>query len=274
MNLGGVFPFGQPSTERPPRRPAGPADAFVLGVYPSALHVRWQPPAYWAGRQARTVSAMAVDVEPVVFWDGANPDPSTLIAAWKDAVGFVDGDDVGCDGHVGDVATNGSSGLLVSALTLEPLGIDPASVWMTDAVPWLFVKYGTKTKREQGDVLAEVYNPFALVQGRQLATLPRRPTSVVAHAAEHERSRLRSELLESGAPVVLTFGEEARQVLERIVDAAAGPPTRKLDAEDYGSVGSITVEGRNIAWHALVHPGQRALRWTRAHGLWTGTWAD
>lgn len=90
----GVFPFGQVSNERPSRStPAGKASAFVLGVYPSALHVRWTPPAWHACRKPKPVSALAVDVEPVVFWVGVAPDPEILIEEWKAQVGFVEGDD-------------------------------------------------------------------------------------------------------------------------------------------------------------------------------------
>ena len=42
-----LYPFGVPATPRPPRRPEGGAELIVLGVYPSALDVRWDPPA-WA----------------------------------------------------------------------------------------------------------------------------------------------------------------------------------------------------------------------------------
>jgi len=48
-------------------------------VYPSALHVRWS-------RGDLNVQALAVDVEPTVFWDGA--DAELRVAAWKGAVGF------------------------------------------------------------------------------------------------------------------------------------------------------------------------------------------
>ncbi len=52
---------------------------MVLGVYPSALHVRWS-----CGDAG--VGALAVDVEPTVFWDGG--DANARIDDWKKAVGF------------------------------------------------------------------------------------------------------------------------------------------------------------------------------------------
>lgn len=64
----GTFPFGRPATARPPR-PAvdGSARVFVLGVYPSALHIRWARPDVKVH-----VQSLAVDDEPEVFWDGAD----------------------------------------------------------------------------------------------------------------------------------------------------------------------------------------------------------
>lgn len=272
----GVFPFGRPSTARPARSPSGTADAFVLGVYPSALHVRWTPPAWHAGDRAKAVGALAVDVEPIVFLAGRDPDPATLISEWKETVGFSDGDDVGCDGRVMGVHLNGSSGASVAIHTLEPLGLEPARVWMTDTIPWFLVKYGTATKREQGDVFDDVYNPYAKACGRPAAVMPRRPApaALVAEAISNQATRLRNELLESGAPVIYTLGEEARQVLVGVADKVGGPPSKRLTVDDYGGVGDAVVEGRTVAWHALAHPGQRAHKWVRAHGLWTGTWAD
>lgn len=219
---------------------------------------------------------MAVDVEPVVFWTGREPAAADLIANWREAVGFIEGDDQGAHGEIDGVRLNGDSGADVEFRTLEPLRIHPEQAWMTDAVPWFFVKYGSARKREQGDVIDSAYNPFAAAAGLPEARLPRRPTPalLIAHAAAHERDRIRAELLESESAVVYTLGEEARRVLAAVADAADGPPTRRLTVDDYGRAGEIRIDSRILAWHALAHPGQRAQKWIRAHGLWTGYWAD
>src|SRR5438552_3616039 len=80
---GGTFPFGQPVA---PTRPSavGPKRLFVLGAYPSALHVRWAPPA----GQGRVVRALAVDNEPRPFWNGADQEERVL--HWQRAVGWRD----------------------------------------------------------------------------------------------------------------------------------------------------------------------------------------
>jgi hypothetical protein len=63
-------------------------------------------------------------------------------------------------------------------------------------------------------------------------------------------------------------------VLAGVADRVSGPPSRRLNVDDYGGVGEVQIDNRVIAWHALAHPGQRAYRWVRAHALWTGTWTD
>lgn len=86
-----VFPFGRPSTPRPPRRPTSRPELVVIGVYPSALHVGWDPPA-WARDELGVgrVGSLAVDDEPTVFWDGA--DAEARVERWRVEVGFHKGD--------------------------------------------------------------------------------------------------------------------------------------------------------------------------------------
>lgn len=73
------FPFGAPvkpcGTQTPPV-----AEAFILGAYPSALHVGWTMPS------GQKVFAIAVDNEPEVFWDGRGED--CYFEQWKVKVGF------------------------------------------------------------------------------------------------------------------------------------------------------------------------------------------
>lgn len=64
MGAIGRFPFGEPI--RPVRQADGSAkDAFVLGVYASAVHARWVGPE---GRVR--IGALAVASEPEIFWRG------------------------------------------------------------------------------------------------------------------------------------------------------------------------------------------------------------
>jgi hypothetical protein len=260
----GSFPFGRPSTVRPPRRPDGDAAVFVLGVYPSALHVRWSGPS-GDGKAAR-VGALAVDNEPTCFWNGA--DQRERIAAWKTAVGFPDD---GSWGSVAPATANGSSGQLVDTEVLAPLQLSADDAWLTDSVPWFFVKYGGK-RREQGDAIRESFDPFAAsVPGLGPASLPARPTpaALVKLATTTQRDRLRSELLESGAKVVLTLGQEASDTLCGVTDDPQ-PAGVRLDRNAYGRPGRVKVGSAEFEWLALAHPGvtRRKGPWRDAHLAW------
>ncbi|GAG51133.1 unnamed protein product, partial [marine sediment metagenome] len=60
-------------------------------------------------------SSLAVDVEPVVFWDGQAPSPTDLLEQWVDDVGFTPE-----WGRV-EPGLNGPSGQGLLAYYLEPL---------------------------------------------------------------------------------------------------------------------------------------------------------
>ena len=264
------FPFGAVSSARPPRRPEGDARAFVLGVYPSALHVRWTLPA-WAAPvvDRQVVASLAVDVEPVVFWDGEQPDAASLVDAWA-ASHFPDE----AADQVGDVApgSNGFSGRVVDSEVLAPLGCSPGEVWLTDAVNRYFVKRGNRRQAGQAAVIEEVYQPIATRLGLPEASLPVRPTPAVLvdRAVEAEAERLLGEWQEARAPLLITLGEESRRVAARLADRVDGPPERRLRADDpaYGRPGRIDLGGRTAEWMALTHPGNRDRRWREAIAAW------
>lgn len=270
------FPFGRPSTPRGPRTPNGQAGLFILGVYPSALHVRREPPA-WARRDLgiSTVAALAVDDEPSVFWDGADADDR--VSEWSDDVGFLEGDEEGRWGRVRP-AGNGTSGRSVVEGVLGPLGIEAESTWFSDAVDRFFIKWaGGGRQRQQANAIAEDYEPFARATGPPSASLPLRPAvaELVDLAASEHRERLRKELVNSRSPLVVTLGEEARRVLAVVADEVEGGPTRPLDGkrfaeypDDYGEAGALCVGDMTARWLALVHPGQRSPRWQQLHGRW------
>ncbi len=273
----GTYPFGRPATRRPPRRPEhGDARLFVLGVYPSALHVHWDAPA-WARSTLgiKGIGAVAVDDEPTVFWDGA--DGSARVDALRAAVGFADGDEDGCWGKVRP-AGNGTSGVSAAAAVLQPLGVLPSEAWFTDALDRFFVKRATGgATRQQADAIDQEYAPFADALGLAKSSLPLRPSpdALVSQAESSHRDRLRQELTTANAPVVVTLGEEARRVLGAIADAVAGTPLQPLnaklaaDCDHYGMPGIVRVGGWTASWYALKHPGQRSPAWNAAHDQWS-----
>lgn len=272
------FPFGQPATARPPRRSSGPADLFVLGVYPSALHVAWNPPAWAVDRLGVSrVAALAVDDEPTVFWDGADADDR--VDRWMQACGFLTGDQPGQWGRVRP-AGNGTSGRSVLDGVLTPLDVGAEACWFTDVVDRYFIKGGTATRRGQVEAMEHSYGRFATAAGLPPASLPHRPTParLVRLAVDEHRARLRAELIEASAPTVVTLGEEARRVLAAIADETTGPPAEALtsqrfatDPDLYGAPGTVHIEGWQARWMALAHPGQRSPTWRHLHDRWAAS---
>lgn len=252
----GVFPFGRPATERPPRPPVcGPADLFVLGVYPSALHVCWRRPD-----GPVRVRALAVDDEPEVFWDGA--DAEVRVERWRRAVGWHPS-----WGHVSS-SMNGTSGQSIAKSVLAPLGVNADRVYFTDCVRRFFVKGGTNS---QAEAIKTDYAPFAAARGLPAASLPSRPADalMVRTALDEDRGALAAQLHASGAGTVVTLGQVAADVFA----ALAGRERIGLRAEDesYGTRGDFRLGAVSGTWMALKHPGQRQKLWERRHELWAGS---
>jgi hypothetical protein len=238
---------------------ANPSDAVVVGVYPSAWHVAWRAPENLVAEGRRgAVSALAVDVEPTVFWDGDADDFGERLAMWKGEVGFIDGK----HGTVSPVSpsTNGSSGAKVVRHYLTPLGITAARATFTDVYPVFLVKRATGGRREQGGAIREEYDSVAPRMGMPVCSLPSRIPSarLPGLAASAFGERLVADLSAAAAPLILTLGEEVWNTLLAIPSLRARPPRQNfsdLYGEAYGATGSLTVNGRQVGWLPLVHPG-------------------
>jgi len=147
----------------------------VVGVYPSAWHVAWSAPPDLVTEEGRgAVAALAVDVEPTVFWDGNAEDFAEQLTRWKRDVGFLDGK----HGFVSPASPsrNGSSGKTVVRHYLKPLGISVERATFTDVYPVFLLKEGTggKKKREQGDAIRDEYDSLAARMGFRACSLPTR----------------------------------------------------------------------------------------------------
>lgn len=254
-SLEGRFPFGASSSRCDPRRPEGPAAAFVLGVYPSALHVQWT-------HTNHRVAALAVAPEPWPFWDGR--DEQERVVRWQQEVGWKQ--EWGRVRPAGRL--NGSSGRAVADRVLGPLGMTLDQVWLTDALPFFHVHRGPGT---QGAAMSERYDAFAREHGLREHQLPDRPTveQLVSRAVAEEGDRLRQELRDAQSPLLITLGNEALRVAAQLIDGTL--PTSLTAGDGYGKRHRAAVAGRTIEVLPLVHPGQRARTWTDAHERWAAT---
>ncbi len=244
------FPFGQPVTAFA-RTDRGPRDVFVLGAYPSALHVAWNSPD---GRQR--IKALPVDNEPEPFWDGN--DETERIEAWKAAVGLNEVEDGSVSG-VGKL--NGSSGVALDQLYLEPLGIGRGSAWVTDCLPTYYASAGVATA---------IADRFVLTMAASTRPAPKLEThpsenQIVADATERTRlAELWAEFALAQPQVVITLGNAAARVLRKLLDLDTGPT--KLRGDGYGDPVSISEER---LWYPLAHPGViRRAPWKGIHGHW------
>ena len=264
MQENGVFPFGRPNTVRPARVATAAPRAAVVGVYPSAWHISWRAPAFArsAGRKG-TVAALAVDVEPTVFWNGSADNFALRLAEWSEAVGFREGDGRGQHGYISATSppTNGSSGQKVVDRYLRPLGIEESSVTFTDVYPVFFVKYGSgRGRREQGDAIRDEYDGIGSELGLVRSSLPARPApaNLPRLAATRFADRLVSDLTQASAELIITLGPEVWATLLLIPELRARPPCSSFEAlygRAYGSTGALSIGGRNVAWLPVVHPG-------------------
>jgi hypothetical protein len=225
----------------------------VLGVYPSALHVRWEAP------NGESIGALAVDNEPSVFWNGA--DQEERINDWRGHF-FED-----AWGTVSSTRLNGSSGAKLDDDLLAPLGVNRDDVWFTDAVNTYFLK----RNESQAKAVTTRFVPFAKSVGLPEARLPnvrRRPSpqSLVNEALSDHRVRLLDELEQAAAPLVVTLGNEALAVAAGLADSRSLPT--ELSASAYGSRFSASFAGRTIEVLPLKHPGNTIAHWVAAHTAW------
>ena len=237
------YPFGRPLRAVHPAA-SGTRRIFVLGAYPSALHVHWTPPAHLG---LAPVQALAVDDEPEPFWNGAAEQEQ--VAAWEQRVDAQPG----WGALTGARRFNGSSGRHLDQQYLAPLGVQREQVWITDTVNTYFVS-------EAGaNAIATRYGPAAAALGLPVAQLPERPTAeeLIIRAAKDHADRLHAELEEAAPEHVLTIGNEALAALWQIGVTLAQGGTRpgKLSAACYGRRLTIRLgNGHVCLLHPLAHP--------------------
>jgi hypothetical protein len=113
--------------------------------------------------------------------------------------------------------------------------------------------------------IADVYEPFARTARLPSSNLPRHPdTKAIVDGADIER--LRAEIEEAGPTIVVSLGEAAFAVMQRLLDR---PEPRRLPRdESYGKGISVRIKNQDALWYPLIHPGQRRAPWRPWHDRW------
>jgi hypothetical protein len=244
--------FGKPVIPSKPRAD-GPRDIFVLGAYPSALHVRWQVPG-----RARAVQAVAVDSEPEPFWTGDDED--SQIDRWLGEISFHP--------SWGQVAPcgrlNGSSGAWVEEMILRPLHIDRSSAWITDCIDTYFESAKAAARMAEPEIVnAMMANGIPVPNHRAHPS----ENEIVREAIGVHSNRLRAELEAARPQIVVTLGNAALRVLAALGGAGQRPRRLSPVGDLYGKPLGGGIEGLKFEWLPLAHPASPA-PYQRAHQEW------
>lgn len=247
------FPFGSPVSPRAPSATSA-RRVFLLGAYPSALHVLWTPPAPF-----QRVAALAVDNEPSPFWTGRDEDEQ--IEAWKKRAGWRE--EWGTAEGAGQF--NGSSGQWLDQKVLSPLKATRAETWMTDCLDTYRFSYG------QEEAVTKKFEPFAAKHGLPWEGVPEllhhpQEDEIVIETRERHEKRLIAELRIAQPSLVVTLGNAALRAFAKL--ASVPEPELLKPHKEYGLEQQVTVVGRAVTWLPLVHPGQRSKEWIAAHAKW------
>lgn len=247
-----TFPFGAQVRPCGAELPAEQKAVFLLGAYPSALHVRWNPPSGYGP----TVAAIPVDNEPTPFWDGSQPDSETLFEEWRDT--YFDS----AWGSVAPSPLNGSSGRHLEARWLRPLGFSMEDAFITDCLLTARASVGVAKR------LADRYERVSGQLHAPVAHLASHPTEndIVAESLRHHVDRLTMQLEKASPVVVVSLGNAAA----RVVGALASRSDREsvLRPDGYGQERRVLVAGLEVVWRALVHPATPRV-WAERHALWS-----
>lgn len=243
----GAYPFGARlrrvvQIDRTPKR------VFVLGVYASAVHARWLDAD---GREL--VRALAIASEPCIFWDGTGVD--AIVSAIPVPAGA--GSLVPADaGH------NGPSGRSLDQHFLQPLGVDRASAWLCDLVPY------TCLNDKQAAAIARAYEPRREAFGLPAVALPPVPR---VFADERRCAEILDEIRAAQPEVLVVLGD---QPLKHFVSRFERRWRKLSSFGEYGRLHATRLDDVPVSLLPLAHPrqvaalGRHSPRWRGAHQAW------
>ena len=245
------FPFGEPvrvlqQEDRSPKR------VFVLGVYASAVHARWDLP------DGRRVRALAVASEPEIFWRGDGV---------KDIIARINVPDRAGHLSVPDEKFNGPSGRALDEHYLTRLDLSRSDVWLCDLLP------ESRVNAQQKKAIERCYAPLVREGLVPEATTPAFDARELA--SDERRQEIADEILESRATTLVTLGELPLKHFAKPL--GLGPARLRAfgtSPDVYGRLHDIRIGDQSLKLLPLVHPrqasqlGRSSAAWTSLHKVW------
>jgi hypothetical protein len=248
------FPFGQ-ELKKVEQKDRSSKDAFVLGVYASAVHARWLDKN---GKQK--VSALAVASEPEIFWRGENAE--SIINEIKIP------EELGTLTVPSDSKLNGPSGRALDNLFLIPLVRNRNTVWLCDLLPY------SRVNGNQKRAIKENYTQDIILKYNL-----KPPTIPLFDKKELDSSLRRAEILQeledSKADTIIFLGDLPIYWFLRFFDnrykqlADFGKRTK-----NYGNAREVKINSKTYKVISLCHPRQAGrlgtsnFQWGKLHDDW------
>lgn len=245
------YTFGQAVLPARPKAD-GPRSLFILGAYPSALHVKWKAPD-----GIFQINALAVENEPEPFWDGS--DERLHVDKWLANSSFLpDWGQIKTCGRL-----NGSSGQWVRDKVLIPLKAARENAWITDCLDIYHESEKAAARLESKTVVN-----FFHSHGIPVRYLPAHPSEgeIVNTARTQHAQRLLAELESARPDRIVTLGNAALRVLLLLADSSTSKINRLSD-KSYGEPFRIQIMGNKVEWLPLAHPAAPD-SYQKAHEAW------
>ena len=246
------FPFGQ-EVHPVVQEDRTPKKVFVLGVYASAVHAKWE-------KDGKVIcQALAVASEPRIFWNGDEKEAKSIIE--KIYVPKDVGELVPAGKHL-----NGPSAKVLDEKILAPLGFERKDAWLCDLLP------ETRLNQSQVKAVKYKYNPLIEQYRLNAVTIPQRPNVFCGEARCKE---IVSELMKSEAKLLILLGDKPiKEFLTKVADVSYDSLQKYVDLFGYGNTSEVVINGNAIQVMPLAHPrqigglGRHSEKWNQAHMKW------
>ena len=246
------FPFGQ-KLKSLVQKDRSPKKVFVLGVYASAVHARWE------NNGKIVCQALAVASEPEIFWDGNINEAQKIISS------------INIPKELGTLKPagknlNGPSAKVLDKNILLPLGFSRKDAWLCDCLP------ETRINSSQAKVIDKIYNPLKNKYNLNSVTIPLRPTLFCDEKRSQEITR---EFFESKADLLILLGDiPICQYLKRVADIKFSSLDEYCDLYGYGNQSEVVINEKVVKVLPLAHPrqigalGLHSEKWFLKHKEW------